>query len=159
MRCPICANQDDRVIDSRAAKEGRAIRRRRECGQCGHRFTTYEAIEDHQVQVIKNNGAREPFDREKVYRGLSIACIKRPVTAEQIGDMTDAVEGRVLAEASREVTAQNIGHWILEELIAVDEVAYVRFASVYKRYASVDGFLAELKELQAQEPREPVRES
>jgi len=146
------------VIDSRPAKEGRAIRRRRECGQCGHRFTTYEAIEDHLVQVIKKNGAREPFDREKVYRGLSIACIKRPVTAERIGDMADAIEAKVLSVASREVTAQEIGHWILDELRLVDEVAYVRFASVYKRYASVDEFLAELRSLQPK-PNEPGREA
>lgn len=145
MRCPFCSTDDDRVIDSRPAKEGRAIRRRRECLQCGHRFTTYESLEVRVVHVIKSDGAREPFDREKVYRGLSIACIKRPVTAEMIENMTDAIEARVLAETEREVTAVQIGHWILEELSKADEVAYVRFASVYKRYASVNEFLEELK--------------
>ncbi|MBK6767163.1 MAG: transcriptional repressor NrdR [bacterium] len=144
MRCPFCSTDDDRVIDSRPAKEGRAIRRRRECSKCGHRFTTYESIEDRVVQVIKSDGAREPFNREKVYRGLSIACIKRPVTAQMIETMTDAIEARVLADTAREVTAVQIGHWILEELGKVDEVAYVRFASVYKRYASVSEFREEL---------------
>lgn len=148
MRCPFCSTDDDRVIDSRPAKEGRAIRRRRECLKCGHRFTTYESIEVRIVHVIKSDGAREPFDREKVYRGLSIACIKRPVTPEVIENMTDAIEGRVLAEADREVTASQIGQWILEELVNVDEVAYVRFASVYKRYMSVNEFLEELKKIQ-----------
>lgn len=147
MRCPFCSTDDDRVIDSRPAKEGRAIRRRRECLKCGHRFTTYESIEVRIVHVIKSDGAREPFDREKVYRGLSIACIKRPVTPGMIENMTDAVEARVLAEAEREVTARQIGHWILEELSKADEVAYVRFASVYKRYASVHEFMDELKEI------------
>lgn len=147
MRCPFCSTDDDRVIDSRPAKEGRAIRRRRECLKCGHRFTTYESIEVRIVQVIKSDGAREPFDREKVYRGLSIACIKRPVTAEMIENMTDSIEAHVLALAEREVSAAQIGHWILEELAKADEVAYVRFASVYKRYASVNEFLDELKEI------------
>ncbi|MCB1059463.1 MAG: transcriptional repressor NrdR [Calditrichaeota bacterium] len=145
MRCPFCSTDDDRVIDSRPAKEGRAIRRRRECLKCGHRFTTYESIEVRTIQVIKSDGAREPFDREKVYRGLSIACIKRPVTAEMIENMTDSIEAHVFALAEREVTAAQIGQWILEELSKADEVAYVRFASVYKRYASVDEFLDELK--------------
>lgn len=149
MRCPFCSTDDDRVIDSRPAKEGRAIRRRRECLKCGHRFTTYEAIEVRIVHVIKSDGAREPFDREKVYRGLSIACIKRPVPPAVIENMTDAIEARVLAEADREVTAAQIGQWILEELVNVDEVAYVRFASVYKRYASVNEFLEELKKIRS----------
>jgi len=126
-------------------KEGRAIRRRRECLKCGHRFTTYESIEVRIVQVIKSDDAREPFDREKVYRGLSIACIKRPVTSHMIENMTDAIEARVLGEAEREVTAAQIGQWILAELAKIDKIAYVRFASVYKRYASVDEFIADLK--------------
>ncbi len=137
------------MIDSRPAKEGRAIRRRRECLKCGHRFTTYESVEDRVVQVIKSDGAREPFDREKVYRGLSIACTKRPVTANSIETMTAAIEARVLADMSREVTSSQIGQWILEELAKVDEVAYVRFASVYKRYKSVSEFLSELDRMKA----------
>ncbi|MCL4304375.1 transcriptional regulator NrdR [bacterium] len=149
MRCPFCSTDDDRVIDSRPAKEGRAIRRRRECLKCGHRFTTYESVEDRVVQVIKSDGAREPFDREKVYRGLSIACTKRPVTANSIETMTAAIEARVLADMSREVTSSQIGQWILEELSRVDEVAYVRFASVYKRYKSVSEFLSELDRMKA----------
>lgn len=137
------------MIDSRPAKEGRAIRRRRECLKCGHRFTTYESVEDRVVQVIKSDGAREPFDREKVYRGLSIACTKRPITANSIETMTAAIEARVLADMSREVTSSQIGQWILEELSKVDEVAYVRFASVYKRYKSVSEFLSELDRMKA----------
>jgi transcriptional repressor NrdR len=158
LRCPFCSTDDDRVIDSRPAKEGRAIRRRRECLKCGHRFTTYESIEDRVVQVIKSDGAREPFDREKVYRGLSIACIKRPVTALMIETMTDAIEARVLADPGREVTAAQIGHWILDELEKVDEVAYVRFSSVYKRYASVSEFLEELKHMKGVAASKPSGE-
>jgi transcriptional repressor NrdR len=152
MKCPNCTTDDDRVIDSRPAKEGRAIRRRRECLKCGHRFTTYEAIEDRVIQVIKTDQSREPFDREKVYRGLSIACTKRPIPAQKIDEMTDSIEARVLGTVEREVTSQQIGQWILDELSRVDEVAYVRFASVFKRYGSVTEFMTELQRIASEHP-------
>ncbi|RPH92488.1 transcriptional repressor NrdR [candidate division KSB1 bacterium] len=146
MKCPFCGNDEDRVIDSRPAREGKAIRRRRECSVCGSRFTTYEAPEEQVVLVIKSDGTREPFNRKKVYRGITIACNKRPVTADQAEQITAAVESRVIA-ADREVTTQQIGQWTLEELIRVDEVAYIRFASVFKRYENLNEFLKELNRI------------
>lgn len=155
MKCPYCGTDEDRVIDSRTARDGRAIRRRRECSACGNRFTTYEAPEEHVVFVVKSNGAREPFDRGKVLRGIVIACNKRPVRAEQMEQIAAMVEGRVMAADSGEVSTQQIGQWILDELLPVDEVAYVRFASVFKRYESLEGFLAELRRMRTTD--EPVR--
>lgn len=151
MNCPFCGTDEDRVIDSRPARDGREIRRRRECSACGNRFTTYEAPEEQVVLVVKSNGAREPFDRKKVLRGVTIACNKRPVTAEQIEQIATVVESEVHASESREVTSQQIGQWILEVLLPVDEVAYVRFASVFKRYKNLDEFLSELHHMRASE--------
>jgi len=156
MKCPFCGHDEDRVIDSRGAKEGRAVRRRRECSHCGSRFTTYEAPEERVVLVLKSNGAREPFDRQKVQRGVTIACNKRPVSAEQIERITSAVEVRVLADTdTREVSTQQIGQWALEELHAVDEVATIRFASVFKRYETLDEFLRELNRMRSGERAGP----
>jgi transcriptional repressor NrdR len=147
MKCPNCGNDEDRVIDSRPVREGHAIRRRRECSACGSRFTTYESVEEQTVLVVKTDGTREPFDRQKVFRGLSIACIKRPVTVEQLEMIAAAVEARVLAAEGKEVSSAQIGQWTLDELLPVDEVAYVRFASVFKRYKNLDEFVAELAAL------------
>ena len=147
MKCPFCGNDEDRVTDSRPARDGRAIRRRRSCSACGGRFTTYESIEEHVVLIVKSDGTREPFDRAKIFRGLSIACIKRPVAIEQLEMVTAAVEARVLASEGKEVTSQQVGQWALDELLSVDEVAYVRFASVFKRYKNLDEFVAELASL------------
>jgi transcriptional repressor NrdR len=149
MKCPFCGNDEDRVIDSRPARDGKAIRRRRECSVCGNRFTTYEAPEEHVVLVAKSDGTREPFDRRKVYRGITIACNKRPLTAEAIEQITAAIESRVQASEPREVTTQQIGQWVLEELRGADEVAYIRFASVFKRYENLDEFLRELNRIQS----------
>ena len=149
MKCPFCGNDEDRVIDSRPAREGREIRRRRECSACGNRFTTYEAPEEHVVFVVKSNGAREPYDRRKVLRGVTIACNKRPIGAEQIEQIAAEVESKVHASESREVTTQQIGQWTLEALLPIDEVAYVRFASVFKRYENLDEFLSELNHMRA----------
>jgi transcriptional repressor NrdR len=149
MRCPFCGTDEDRVIDSRPARDGHAIRRRRACSACGHRFTTYEAPEEHVVLVLKSNGTREPLDRKKMLRGVSIACNKRPVTAEQIEAIVSAVEGRILNADTREVTTQQIGQWTMEALLPMDEVAYVRFASVFKRYENLDEFLAELHRMRS----------
>jgi len=148
MKCPYCGTDEDRVIDSRPAREGRAIRRRRECSKCGNRFTTYEAPEEQVVFVGKKDGSREPFDRNKVLRGVTIACNKRPVEADLIEQIVRRVEARAAAASeSGEVNTRQIGQWILEELAPVDEVAYIRFASVFKRYENLDEFLTELKRL------------
>jgi transcriptional repressor NrdR len=149
MKCPFCANDEDRVIDSRPARDGKAIRRRRECSVCGNRFTTYESPEEHVVLVVKSDGTREPYDRRKVYRGITIACNKRPVTAEAVERITAAIESRVQASEPREVTTQQIGQWVLEELRGADEVAYIRFASVFQRYENLDEFLRELNRIQS----------
>jgi len=147
VKCPSCGTDEDRVIDSRPARDGREIRRRRECSACGTRFTTYEAPEEQVVFVVKSNGAREPFDRRKVLRGVTIACNKRPVTAEQIEQIASDVETRLLTSESREVSTQQIGQWTLETLLHIDEVAYVRFASVFKRYENIEEFLEELNHM------------
>jgi transcriptional repressor NrdR len=147
MKCPRCGTDEDRVIDSRPARDGHEIRRRRECSACGTRFTTYEAAEEQVAFVLKSNGAREAFDRKKVMRGVTIACNKRPITALQIEAITVAVESRAVSSETREVTTQQIGLWILEELAELDEVAYIRFASVFKRYENLDEFLTELNRL------------
>jgi transcriptional repressor NrdR len=147
MKCPFCGTDEDRVIDSRPARDGLAIRRRRECSACGSRFTTYEAPEELTVLVVKSDGAREPFDAKKVFRGISVACNKRPVSVDHIEQITASVEARVMATEGKEISSQMIGQWILEELQAVDEVAYIRFASVFRRYENVEGFLAELESI------------
>jgi transcriptional repressor NrdR len=147
MKCPFCGTDEDRVIDSRPARDGQAIRRRRECSACGSRFTTYEAPEELTVLVSKSDGTREPFDTKKVFRGISIACNKRPITKDQIEQITAAVEARVMATEGKEVASQQIGQWILDELQQVDEVAYVRFASVFRRYENLEGFILELEQM------------
>ncbi|MBI5059326.1 transcriptional repressor NrdR [candidate division KSB1 bacterium] len=147
MKCPYCGVDEDRVIDSRPAREGRATRRRRECSACSSRYTTYEAPEEQVVFVAKSDGNREPFDRNKVYRGISIACNKRPVALERIDQMTRAVEAAALAAEGNEVSSRQIGEWILGQLAGTDEVAYVRFASVFNRYGNVNEFVEELAKL------------
>lgn len=147
MKCPFCTNDEDRVIDSRPVREGHAIRRRRACSVCGGRFTTYEVVEEQVVLVVKSDGTREPFDRQKVFRGLSVACTKRPVTVEQLESITAAVESKALTTESKEVSSSQVGQWSLDELLRVDEVAYVRFASVFKRYNTLDQFVTELAAL------------
>ncbi|MBU0692987.1 transcriptional regulator NrdR [bacterium] len=147
MKCPFCGNDEDKVIDSRPARDGKAIRRRRECTACSRRYTTYEAPETNSSLVVKSDGSREPFDRSKVLRGITIACNKRPVSADQIVQITSAIESAVQSEENREITTRQIGSWIMKELLAVDEVAYVRFASVFNRYESVDEFLSELQKI------------
>lgn len=150
MKCPFCGNDEDKVVDSRPAKEGRAIRRRRECSICSHRYTTYEAPEEQVVSVLKSNGTREPFDRGKIYRGILIACNKRPIAVRQIEQMTNAVEAQAHSLEGQEVTSRMIGEWILQQLGNADEVAYVRFASVFNRYENLEEFTAELKRLRSE---------
>ena len=137
MRCPNCGHAQDRVVDSRATREGAAIRRRRECLQCQHRFTTYEYVESTPVLVVKKDGRRVPFDREKVVTGVMRACEKRPVSREQIDRLA----------AREEISSVEIGEAVMDELEELDEVAYVRFASVYRSFRNVNQFMDELRSL------------
>jgi len=157
MRCPSCSHLEDRVIDSRSTKEGRAIRRRRECIGCGNRFTTYEYVENASVVVVKRDGKREPFSREKVIAGLSRACEKRPVSLSQIEEIVDRVETEIQRLAPGEVESKVIGELLMTELQQLDEVAYVRFASVYRHFKDVNEFLDEIQGLVQGGPKPPHR--
>lgn len=149
MKCPFCGEIEDKVIDSRSAQDGEAIRRRRECLECGRRFTTYERIGESMPLVVKKDGTREPYDRQKVVAGLRRACVKRPIEASQIEEIATQVE-RVFQEVGEaEIPSTFIGETILEKLQPLDDVAYVRFASVYRDFGSIDQFLEELSGLQA----------
>ena len=147
MRCPFCQHMEDRVIDSRLSKEGDMIRRRRECSHCLRRFTTYERVEETLPLVIKKDGRRENFDRNKILIGLHKACEKRPISVEVLEKLVDRIEQRLQESAEREVPSQVIGERIMEELQNLDEVAYVRFASVYRSFKDVNEFMHEVKEL------------
>lgn len=140
MKCPFCSGEEDRVIDSRSVKDGSAIRRRRECTACGQRYTTYEYIEDMAMSVIKSNGAREPFNRQKLIRGLMLATTKRPVSSDQVEEIASYVEDVLGSKAAREVESSAIGELVMERLKEIDEVSYIRFASVYRRFQDVDEF-------------------
>ncbi len=147
MKCPFCGHTEDRVIDSRSGGAGEVIRRRRECEKCERRFTTYERIEDVLPTVVKKDGRREPFDRQKLVRGLRIACNKRPVATERIEAIADAIEHEIQHEEKREVSASELGERVMRHLRETDEVAYVRFASVYRSFRHIDEFLTELGKL------------
>lgn len=146
MRCPFCSADDDRVVDSRLAEDGIAIRRRRECAACAQRFTTFERIEEIGLYVVKRSGDREPFDREKIMRGLRSACKNRPVDDEAISALATSVE-ESMRLLGRDVTSEEIGLASLEELRSIDDVAYVRFASVYKGFEEADDFAREIRML------------
>ncbi len=148
MKCPYCQQDNDRVIDSRSAEAGAVIRRRRECLACGRRYTTYERVEKPTLYVIKKHNEREPFDREKILRGVQKACWKRPISAEQINDLVAAVEAAIYAEYDTEVPSQAIGEEIMQQLKRLDHVAYVRFASVYRQFQDVRDFLDEVATLE-----------
>ncbi len=147
MKCPRCGEDNDRVVDSRSVREGEAVRRRRECLACGERFTTYEAVEMKPVLVVKKDGRRVEYQRGKVVAGIVKACEKRPVPLERIEAIADAVEREIAGSLTREIPAQSIGRLVMEELRKVDEVAYVRFASVYRSFRDVEEFMAELRQL------------
>ncbi len=144
MKCPKCSKDNDKVLDSRTAREGAAIRRRRECLCCGYRFTTYEEIDRDEVLVIKSDGSRQSFDRSKVDKAIRRACGKRPVSDEQIRTMIDHVVARLEGD---EVKSEAIAELVMEELHRVDEVAYIRFASVYRRFTDVAQFLSAITEI------------
>ena len=147
MRCPFCENQDTKVIDSRPTEEGHAIRRRRECDKCGKRFTTYEKVEEMLLMVIKKDGSREAFDRNKILNGIIKACEKRPVSMADIEKVVDEIERGLNNLMEKEVQSKFIGELIMEQLQKLDEVAYVRFASVYRQFADVKTFAAEIEKL------------
>lgn len=147
MKCPFCDFTDSKVIDSRPTEEGSSIRRRRECINCGKRFTTYEKVESVPVMVIKKDQAREPFDREKVLSGIIQACRKRPVSMEQMVSMVDNIESEVQNLMDREITSTKIGEMVMSELKKTDDVAYVRFASVYRQFKDINTFLSEVNKL------------
>lgn len=147
MQCPKCAHDDDRVIDSRAVRDGRAVRRRRECLRCGERYTTYEALETRPVLVVKRDGRRVAYDRAKMVIGIAKACEKRPVSLEQIEIIVDGIEQDLAKSGRREVPTETLGLLILERLREVDDVAYVRFASVYRSFQDVREFLGLLRQL------------
>lgn len=140
MRCPFCGFLEDRVLDSRAIREGEAIRRRRECLQCGRRFTTHEEIEESQLRVIKKDGRRELFDRDKIMRGLTLACHKRPISADTLERVADEIERGLHGGGEREVASAVIGERIIAALRELDPVAYVRFASVYREFQDATQF-------------------
>ena len=147
MRCPFCKSDDTKVTDSRATDDGNAIRRRRECQKCGRRFTTYEMVEEVPLVVIKKDGSRELFDRNKILNGLLRACNKRMVTMQQLDEIVSRVEHKIRNSLAQEVTSVKIGEMVLDELQSMDLVAYIRFASVYRQFADLDSFMAELKRL------------
>jgi len=145
--CPFCGHKEDRVIDSRESKEGDLIRRRRECLKCNRRFTTYERSDEIPYMVVKRDGRREKFDRQKILEGLLKACEKRPVPMAKLAALVDEVETRVAENAERELSTREIGELLMTRLRALDKIAYVRFASVYRDFQDVEAFLVELKDL------------
>ena len=154
MKCPRCGTEAGKVVDSRSVREGRAVRRRRECLECGERFTTYESLETRPMLVVKRSGERVAYHREKVIVGVTKACEKRPVSLEEIEMIVDQVEHKLAGSGRREVPSETIGLTVLEELRQVDDVAYVRFASVYRSFQSVDEFFSLLTDLRQKQGRE-----
>lgn len=158
MKCPNCEGNDDRVVDSRPAEDGSFIRRRRECLLCGRRFTTYEKLEDIPLMVIKKDGSRQPFDRQKLLIGIMKSCEKRPVTTRQIEDLIDQVERAAGNALKREISSREIGELVLKELKDLDEVAYIRFASVYRDFGDIRSFLLEISKLFEKDWTDPPQE-
>jgi len=147
MKCSYCGHKEDKVVDSRATAEESAIRRRRECLKCGKRFTTYEYIEEISLMVIKKDGRRQPFDRKKLLAGIIKACEKRPISMEKMEGIGTQVERSIQRKSDREVSSSRIGELIMERLKSLDDVAYVRFASVYRQFKDLEQFMGELKEI------------
>jgi transcriptional repressor NrdR len=145
MKCPFCRVDNDRVIDSRASEDGFAIRRRRECLDCRRRYTTYERIEEWAIKVVKKDGSRTPFERDKIKRGLEKACWKRPISEEQIETIVSAIESEIYANFESEVQSQTLGELVMRHLRQLDQVAFVRFASVYREFKDVRDFVDELE--------------
>jgi transcriptional repressor NrdR len=151
MRCPRCGCQDDKVIDSRASREGATIRRRRQCIVCGHRFTTYEEVEHQGLMVLKRDGRHEEFSKEKLLSGIKKACQKRPISLKVIEDLVEKIVDEVTDNYEHEVPAEAIGKLVVDGLRGIDDVAYVRFASVYRRFQEATDFVHEVKKLEAKQ--------
>jgi len=147
MKCPYCSHQEDKVIDSRPTDEGATIRRRRECLGCQKRYTTYEKVEYMPLMVIKKDKSRQPYSREKLMNGILRACEKRPVSVDRIDQLIDNIESQIYSTLEREVTSTAIGEKVMEELRNLDEVAYVRFASVYRQFKDINTFMDELQKI------------
>jgi len=145
MRCPYCNVDNDRVVDSRSSDDGSAIRRRRECSSCKERYTTYERLEDVSLKVIKKNGEREPFSREKIRQGLEKACWKRPISADQINNVVNSIENAIRDQNEMEVSSGLLGEMVMERLQQIDQVAFVRFASVYREFKDVRDFVEQVR--------------
>ena len=154
MNCPFCASQNSRVIDTRSAEGG--IRRRRECEDCGRRFTTYERVAPLRLMVIKQDARREPFDRDKVVRGVQNASAKRPIDTEAIEELVSGIESELYHRGSREVTSREIGEMVMQNLRRLDEVAYIRFATIYRRFADVEELADEIETLLERRQREAI---
>lgn len=152
MKCPFCRTDNDRVIDSRTSQDGSAIRRRRECLNCSRRYTTYERPEETTIKVVKKDGSRAPFSREKILRGLERACWKRPITSRQIDAAVAAIENDVYSQFDTEVESRELGVLVMEHLRDLDEVAFVRFASVYRQFNDVQDFFEALRPMLAKRP-------
>ncbi|MBW1729930.1 MAG: transcriptional repressor NrdR [Deltaproteobacteria bacterium] len=147
MKCPYCSQINNRVIDSRLSKDGRMIRRRRECLECGRRFTTYEKLEEMLPMVVKKDGRREPFNRDKIVAGIRKACQKRPISTTKIEEFVDSLELYFQEQGKKEIDSSEIGEMVINNLREWDEVAYVRFASVYRQFKDINEFMAELEEI------------
>lgn len=153
MKCPFCGHPDNRVVDSRDVRSGSEVRRRRECSECSKRFTTYERVDELPTTVVKRDGRRESFDREKLLTGLLRACEKRPVPRRDLVIIVDAVESKLASRDVREMSTEEIGNMVIGELRRLDQVAYVRFASVYRRFEDVNQFMDELRNLLIKEQK------
>ncbi|MEG1979931.1 MAG: transcriptional regulator NrdR [Victivallaceae bacterium] len=148
MRCPACGCEDDKVVDSRAVKDGAGVRRRRECTRCLHRFTTYEGIIQEELKVVKKNNIREDFDKDKLRRGIENACYKRPIGQDAIDRLVEEVANSIQKDFDKEVSSAEVGNRVMNALRQLDQVAYVRFASVYRKFKDVDEFIEEIKTLE-----------
>jgi transcriptional repressor NrdR len=155
MKCPYCQVDNDRVLDSRASEDGFAIRRRRECNHCHRRYTTYERVERAHIKVIKKDGTRVPFDRDRLKQGLEKACWKRSISDSQIETIVSEIEGHVEAHFDAEVESRDLGELVMQRLRVLDEVAYVRFASVYRQFKDVRDFVDELQPMLSDAPKTP----
>jgi len=156
MKCPFCRGLENKVIDSRLSKEGDVIRRRRECLECERRFTTYERVEEILPFVVKKNGSRDPFDRNKIMAGLKKACEKRPISIEVIEKVTDSIERHFQEAGEKEIPSSEIGEMVMKALYQLDDVAYVRFASVYRQFKDITQFIEEVRELLSNTQRQEI---
>ena len=154
MECPNCHKNASRVIDSRPSDENRAIRRRRECENCGFRFTTFERVERSPLLVIKNDGTREAFNRDKILHGVMMAAQKRPISSEQLDTLVDHVENEIRKQGLNEISSKDIGNLVMKELANLDDVAYIRFASIYRQFKDVSGFMEAMEDMLAKHDKE-----